>query len=124
MNEKETNELKLKLINDFSLSELEKMVQNENIQKIRRSYKNAKRKSLCIRMNETLYNKICNFCNKKEEYSSVKAQSTLSGFCETVAELFLANENLHAQYFNIYNQNIPKQELNSKVGNKRSNKKT
>ena len=112
-----------KMIKDMPQEDVLDAIRSKKIEKIKKEYRCAEKKPICIKINKVVYEKTCKFCNAEGEFDSIEAKSSLSGMIETTLKLFLSREDLFDDYFELYTSNQPARGERREVGKDRKENK-
>lgn len=116
IDELQTNESLRRQLSKLAPGELEKLVEMENIQRMRRNAKEELKRPVCLRIREDVLKKLDNFTKGEENFEGVEYSTSLSGAIETMVEIFLNNitgekglldktSSLYTSFFKNYNGN-------------------
>ena len=116
IDEIQANQSLIRQLSKLEPGELEKLVEMENIQRMRRNAKEELKRPVCLRIREDVLKKLDNFTKGEENFEGVEYSTSLSGAIETMVEIFLNNitgekglldktSSLYTSFFKNYNGN-------------------
>lgn len=116
IDEIKANQSLIRQISKLEPGELERLVEMENIQKMRRNAKEELKRPVCLRIREDVLKKLDDFTKGDGNFDKVEYTTSLSGAIETMVEIFLNNitgekgkldktSPLYTSFFKNYNGN-------------------